>query len=67
LDLKEGENKIEFIPDGDFGFNCWMGMLHGYIKVVDDINKVDLAEIKDEVKNIKSAAGVAGSGSCCGG
>ncbi len=65
IDLKEGENKIEFIPDGDFHFNCWMGMLNGYIKVVDDINNLDTDAIKEELKDIKPAEGAGGS-SCCG-
>jgi sulfite exporter TauE/SafE/plastocyanin domain-containing protein/copper chaperone CopZ len=47
--LQEGENPVEFVPEKDFPFSCWMGMLNGYVKVVDDINKVNLEEIKQEV------------------
>ncbi len=51
-------------PEQDFTFECWMGMLHGYVKVVDDINNVNLEDIKDEVNNYKPAAGSVGG--CCG-
>lgn len=40
-------------------------MLHGYVKVVDDINKVNLDDIKKEVGSYKPASG--GGGDCCGG
>lgn len=32
-----GENVIEFVPDksGSFNYSCWMGMIHGNIKVTD--------------------------------
>jgi hypothetical protein len=40
-----------------------MGMLHGYIKVVDDINNFDLNAIKKEIGAYKPAGG----GGCCGG
>jgi len=38
------------------------------VKVVDDINKVNLDEIKSEVESYKpaGAAGGAGIGGCCG-
>jgi len=52
-------------PTNDFTFQCGMGMLHGYVKVVDDINKVDLAAIKSKVEQFKPAAG--SGGGCCGG
>ncbi|MCX7746552.1 MAG: sulfite exporter TauE/SafE family protein [Clostridia bacterium] len=66
MPLKDGENKIEFVPERDFTFSCWMGMLNGYVKVVDDINKVDLDDIKSEIRDYKPAGGSAGGG-CCGG
>ncbi|KRQ86752.1 Copper-exporting P-type ATPase A [Caloramator mitchellensis] len=45
--LQEGENIIEFTPENveDINFSCWMGMLNGVIKVVDDINSVDTSNI----------------------
>jgi hypothetical protein len=39
-------------------------MLHGYVKVVDDLNKIDLNAIKTEVQNYTPAGG--GTGGCCG-
>lgn len=40
-DLEMGENIIEFTPgDKDFIFSCWMGMIRGKIKVVDDLNSI---------------------------
>lgn len=50
-------------PEQDFTFQCGMGMLHGYVKVVDDVNKVDLNAIKKEIQNYKPASG-SGGGSC---
>ena len=45
--LQEGENIIEFTPENveDINFSCWMGMLNGVIKVVDDVNSVDTSNI----------------------
>lgn len=40
--LKSGENIIEFTPDNkDINFSCWMGMVRGVIKVVDNLDSVD--------------------------
>lgn len=63
MDLKSGENELKFTPEADFTFRCWMGMLNGYVKVVDDINKINLEDIKAEVGAYKPAGG---SGGCCG-
>lgn len=39
--LKSGENIIEFTPgDKDFLFSCWMGMIRGKIKVVDNLGDI---------------------------
>lgn len=58
--LESGENVIEFTPtDKDINFSCWMGMIRGYIKVVDDINSTE---------NLKPGDIVVPSGStpnCC--
>ncbi|WP_315122290.1 sulfite exporter TauE/SafE family protein [uncultured Clostridium sp.] len=40
--IKSGENIIEFTPgDTDVNFSCWMGMLRGVIKVVDNLEDVN--------------------------
>ncbi|MEG0306740.1 MAG: sulfite exporter TauE/SafE family protein [Clostridium sp.] len=40
-DLSSGENIIEFTPgDKDINYSCWMGMLKGTIKVVDDLGSI---------------------------
>jgi len=40
--LASGENIINFTPgDKDINFSCWMGMISGVIKVVDDVKTVD--------------------------
>lgn len=40
--LKSGENIIEFTPNGkDINFSCWMGMIGGKIKVVDNLDTVE--------------------------
>jgi plastocyanin domain-containing protein len=51
LDLSEGQletPELEVIED--FGFTCYMGMLNGYVKVVDDINNIDKEAILEEAK-----------------
>ncbi len=64
LDLARGQLETPAIPvTGDFTFSCWMGMLHGYIKVVDDLKKVDLAKVRAEIGAWKAPSGSA----CCGG
>lgn len=67
IELKDGENKLELVPDSNFSFSCWMGMLNGYIKVVDDIDIVDLDALRKEVKSFKpSGVAAGGAGGCCG-
>ncbi|WP_055667247.1 sulfite exporter TauE/SafE family protein [Desnuesiella massiliensis] len=56
--LKSGENIIEFTPkDQDINFSCWMGMIRGVIKVVDNLDTVDTSKSED----IPPSQG----GSCC--
>ena len=41
LKLKSGENILEFTPGSkDIKFSCWMGMIGGTIKVVDDLDSI---------------------------
>jgi len=60
LDLQNQKETPLITPDQDFTFQCWMGMLHGYVKVVDDINNVNLDDIKNEINNYTPAVGSAG-------
>lgn len=40
--IKQGENIIEFTPGNeDIYFSCWMGMIRGVIKVVDNLDTID--------------------------
>jgi sulfite exporter TauE/SafE/copper chaperone CopZ/plastocyanin domain-containing protein len=63
LDLAKGQLETPAIPiTADFTFQCGMGMLHGYVKTVDDLATVDIAKIKAEIGKYKAAGG----GGCCG-
>jgi uncharacterized protein len=64
MDLSQGQLETpEINITQDFTFQCWMGMLHGYVKVVNDINKVDLDQIKKEIEAYRPASS---GGGCCG-
>lgn len=65
MDLKEGKNTIEFTPDQNFSYSCWMGMLNGYVTVVDDISHFDLEAVRQEAANVVPDAAGSGGG-CCG-
>ncbi len=65
MDLKTEKETPELSPTLDFTFQCGMGMLHGYVKVVDNINTINIEEIKNEVKSYTPSAG-ASAGGCCG-
>jgi len=74
--LHPGENVIEFTPseEGVIRFTCSMGMFSGSIRVVNDVNgiQVQAATLPDDtaaVKTANSAGGAScGSGGCgCGG
>lgn len=64
LDLSKGQLETpELEISGDFTFSCWMGMINGYVKVVDDVNNINIDEIKKEAAANISAGG---GGGCCG-
>ena len=63
LDLGKGE--LETPPleiSVDFTFRCWMGMLNGYVKVVDDISRVDVDALRREIGEYRAQGG--GDGCC---
>jgi plastocyanin domain-containing protein len=72
IDMAQGDNTIEFLPDADFAFSTADSVFYGYVKVVDDITKVDIDAVKKEVSEFETLiypdayfeAGI-GAGSCC--
>jgi sulfite exporter TauE/SafE/plastocyanin domain-containing protein/copper chaperone CopZ len=67
LDLAKGQLETPAIPiTADFTFQCGMGMLHGYVKTVDDLAKVDMKRIKAEIGAYRASASSGGAGGCCG-
>jgi sulfite exporter TauE/SafE/plastocyanin domain-containing protein/copper chaperone CopZ len=64
LDLSQGQTETPALDvTRDFTFQCWMGMLNGYVKVVDDINNIDMNAITKEIKAYRPTGG---GGGCCG-
>lgn len=59
--LKSGENIINFTPTStsDISFSCWMGMINGVIKVVDNLSTFDTS------KASVTAPASSGGMSCC--
>ncbi|EYE88867.1 heavy metal-associated domain-containing protein [Fervidicella metallireducens AeB] len=67
--LEDGENIIEFTPEktGDINYSCWMGMLTGVIRVVDDLSTFDVSNSSQTttvnnvdccaVRNLQSSSG----------
>ena len=50
--LSSGENVIEFTPgNGDISYSCWMGMIRGTIKVVDDLNSINDSTLQNDVNS----------------
>ncbi len=65
IDLQNGELETPYLDvTQDFGFQCGMGMLHGYVRVVDDINHVNLDQVRTVVAAYRPAS--SGGASCCG-
>ncbi len=61
LDLTEHSVTPKLTAEGDFTFECPMGMLHGYVKVVDDLDNVDLESVKRDVGSFVPSGGAG----CC--
>ncbi len=52
LNLAAGQLETPLLTiSGDFTFRCWMGMINGYAKVVEDLTKVDIEGIKKQIEN----------------
>lgn len=49
INMQVGDNKILLIPDVDFDFGTADNAFYGYVKVVDDIDEIDIEAIKAEI------------------
>lgn len=62
VQVLDGTNTITLYPDQDFDFFTSDTNLFGYVKVVDDINNIDLDAIKKEVSEYRPQDYYAGGG-----
>ncbi|NLY43504.1 MAG: heavy metal transporter [Clostridiaceae bacterium] len=66
LDLTDGQIETPYlVPENDFTFRCWLGRLGGYVRIVEDINNVDLEKVKEEVQSFMPAGGFGGFAPAC--
>jgi plastocyanin domain-containing protein len=64
LNLGQGRTETPWLETvEDYTFQCGMGMLHGYVKVVDDLSRVDLVAVRQQVSAFKASSS---GGGCCG-
>jgi sulfite exporter TauE/SafE/copper chaperone CopZ/plastocyanin domain-containing protein len=54
IDMDAGDNVIQFMPAGDFDFSTADNVFYGYVKVVDDINRIDIDAVKAEVADYET-------------
>ncbi|MDR2793113.1 MAG: sulfite exporter TauE/SafE family protein [Treponema sp.] len=54
LDMKQGDNVIRLMPTEDFDFSTGDNIFYGYVKVVEDLNAVDIGAIKTEVSEFET-------------
>jgi sulfite exporter TauE/SafE len=68
IDLKEGEQTINFTPteSGTISWSCWMGMLHGTFIVQDDISDTAATQKAAASAPTPKGGSCGGSGSGCG-
>ncbi|GHV76194.1 heavy metal-associated domain-containing protein [Spirochaetia bacterium] len=74
LDMEAGDNNIQFMPGESFDFSSGDNVYYGYVKVVDDINNIDINAVKGEVDAFETQVypeayfeAQANQGGCCGG
>ena len=51
IETEQGANPIRLIPTADFDFSTADSVFYGYVKVVNNINHIDIDAIKAEVEN----------------
>ncbi|GHV31699.1 heavy metal-associated domain-containing protein [Spirochaetia bacterium] len=74
LDMEAGDNGIQFVPGESFDFSSGDNVYYGYVKVVEDIDSIDINAIKGEVDAFETLVypeayfeAQANQGGCCGG
>jgi sulfite exporter TauE/SafE/copper chaperone CopZ len=74
IDMAQGDNEINFIAAEDFDFSSADNVFYGYVKVVDNLNNVDIETIKAEVSEHETLIypeayfeTAAQGAACCGG
>ncbi len=68
LDLSSQKETPALPAEKDFTFQCGMNMLHGYVKVVDNIKEFNIDQIRKEIKEYKpsgSSPGGKSDNECC--
>jgi sulfite exporter TauE/SafE/plastocyanin domain-containing protein len=51
IETEQGPNTIQFLPEMDFDFSTGDNVFYGYVKVIDDISRIDMEAIKADVEN----------------
>jgi plastocyanin domain-containing protein len=54
FDMEQGDNEISLLPTADFDFSTVDNIFYGYVKVVDNIDSVNIDVIKAEVGNYET-------------
>jgi sulfite exporter TauE/SafE/copper chaperone CopZ/plastocyanin domain-containing protein len=73
LDMEQGDNVLQLLPEDDFDFSTGDNVFYGYVKVVDDLSTVDIEAIQAEVSDFETLIypdayfeEAAVQGGCCG-
>jgi sulfite exporter TauE/SafE/copper chaperone CopZ len=54
LETEQGDNQLRLVPSDDFEFYTADSVFYGYVKVVDDISRVDVDAVKAEAANFET-------------
>jgi sulfite exporter TauE/SafE/copper chaperone CopZ len=54
LETEQGDNPLQLVPGDDFEFYTADSVFYGYVKVVDDISRVDVDAVKAEAANFET-------------
>ena len=50
IETEQGPNTIRFLPETDFDFSTGDNVFYGYVKVTDDIRRIDMEAVKADVE-----------------